>query len=113
MRALLSLFFVLLVACSPPPCLQDYGACEVDSHCGGGATCEELVWPYGQGNMCTRACENELDCPRTGGRAARCLDVGTGTFSCYQPCTAGTTCPEGWVCQPIRVDGIESAVCLP
>ncbi len=117
MRALsISSLLVALFAlegCTQAPCRRDYGACEATTDCGGGATCESVTWSFGAGQLCAIPCETELDCPRTGGHAGRCLNVGTGTFLCYEGCLSDFDCDDGWVCQPIRSNGALSAVCMP
>jgi hypothetical protein len=99
---------------APPPCGEDYGTCSPSFPCGGGATCESFSWRYGSGSMCTRGCDDELDCPRSGGRAGRCISVNRdGRFACFIDCASPSDCPDGWVCQPIQSSGVVSGICLP
>ena len=99
---------------APGPCGEDYGACGAFAECGGGATCELFVWPFGRGSICLRGCADELDCPRSGGREGRCIDVNRhGDFFCHVDCIATSECPGGWVCQPISSGGVVSGICLP
>lgn len=113
MRAVLFIT-LLLVACSEDPCRVDYGSCESSEDCNGESSCETLDWAFGGDAICSEACEDELDCPRTGGRAGRCIDVNrTGDFRCYQPCATDAACPTDWVCQPVRSGGVVSGICLP
>ena len=115
-RSLLTaLVFVLaplaLVACSEPPCHEDYQSCESTSECGAGGTCSELTWEFGSDSICSLGCESELDCPREGGRTGRCVAVGgSGDFRCYPECNNDSHCPEGWVCQLVSTG---DAICLP
>lgn len=96
------------------PCGNDYGTCGEFSKCGGGATCTEFNWRFGSGDICARGCEDEQDCPRTGGRGGRCVDVNrTGDFQCFSDCIASEECPFGWVCQPISSASGVSGICLP
>lgn len=96
------------------PCGNDYGTCGESGRCGGGATCEAFAWRYGSADICARGCNDEQDCPRTGGRGGRCVDVNvTGDFQCFSDCVADDECPFGWVCQPIRSASGVSGICLP
>jgi hypothetical protein len=107
-------FAFIGAACSCAPddaCRQEYGNCESAAECGEGASCEHLGWDHGEGDICARSCDTELDCEREGGRGPRCLDVGrTGAFRCYAGCLTNLHCPSGWACQPISTGG---GVCLP
>ena len=106
--------YAIVGACSQPPCHEDYQSCEAASECSTGASCTELDWAFGSDAICSIGCENELDCPRAGGRSGRCIDVNrTGDFRCYAECSTDAHCPDGWVCQPIRSAGVVSGICLP
>lgn len=95
-------------------CSEPYRSCEGGRGCGTGDTCRELEWPFGDGAACLRACESQLDCPRSNGREGRCLDVNrSGAFHCYASCGGDGECPSGWVCQPIVSPRGSGFVCLP
>jgi len=115
---LLSVGFAVASGCSErdesEPCGNDYGTCGAFGKCGGGATCKAFRWRYGSADICARGCEDEQDCPRTGGRGGRCVDVNlTGEFQCFSDCLAEEECPPSWVCQPIRSASGVSGICLP
>ncbi len=113
---LVTLALAVLAACEPSEraCTVAYGDCMDTAECERGATCDALAWAEGEGSICQRPCQSELDCPREGGRTGRCIDVnGTGEFRCHLECAFGETCPTGWVCQPIVSSGVPSAICLP
>lgn len=104
---------LVLAACASEPCLLDYGTCASDPDCASG-TCEQLDWEYGEGSMCARECESELDCPALNGHFGRCIDVNrSGRFRCYPDCGGDLICPSGWACQPIRSGGELGRICLP
>lgn len=116
MRALAITLLLLASACgeSSSPCREVIASCESDGECAAGAACGTLSWEHGAGDICLAPCESELDCPRTGGAAGRCLAVAGADFYCYRECAFTSDCPAGWVCQPIRDRaGALSAVCLP
>jgi hypothetical protein len=116
----LSLLLPLLAACSTREVGQtceieereeDYTACRRDDDCLAPSQCTDVDWAYGEGTLCTRACESELDCPSVEGFHGRCIQIaGVPSFICVKGCESDSDCGWGQVCQPLTIGG---RVCLP
>jgi hypothetical protein len=96
--------------CEIAESVEDYSGCDVDG-CLDPSQCTEVDWAYGNGGLCTRTCESELDCPSVGGHHGRCIQIeGIPSFICVKSCELGVDCSSGQVCQPLAIGG---SVCLP
>ena len=59
-------------------------------------------------------CSDHADCSETGGTANKCLPQGDEGQFCGIDCSdQGTTCPDGYNCDTVNVDGDDVEQCVP
>lgn len=86
--------------------VPSYGDCVSDDECVDAADfCTDVLNDDVSRSMCTRGCDDTLDCP---GVDSRCVDFGGGGV-CFDGCSVGS-CVGGWGCyEPVR----DVLICLP
>ena len=93
-----------------------YADCVDELDCADRAdTCFRLLFDrsdatVGDGNLCTRECAADADCPGDGVCIALAGDP-TATFFCASPCAASADCYAGFACT--SVGSMDTALCLP
>lgn len=94
-----------------------YGPCESGDKCGGEADgCFRLRFTRsdgseGDGNLCTRRCGSDADCPGMGACLALAGDP-DANFICLETCSGDETCFEGQSCTLVSGASVDRA-CLP
>lgn len=112
-RALALSVGLLATACSAGA--PTYAACVDEADCADATdACYRLIFDRtdgstAEGNLCTRACATDADCPD-----GVCLALSgdpSGTFFCARRCAVSADCYADFVCTP--VEGMDLGLCLP
>jgi len=113
-RGLVAAGLLLLASCGAGA--PTYASCQDDLDCADtNDTCHRLLFDRSDGstadgNLCSRGCAADADCPADGVCVALAGDP-TGTRFCARPCAAPTECYADFACT--RVEAMALSLCLP
>jgi hypothetical protein len=114
---------VLGTGCIVVTDVPTYDVCVDSSDCGPGDVCINVRVPtstgrFLNGNMCSRFCSSDFDCPGANGYAGGCYmlaaDPDFRNFVCYARCDGDFECDVGQQCIVATMGGIPTdSICLP